>query len=343
MIDFTGVTALRIPEGDVTKVVRKSDGVVLWEKVTSRLPREYQEVEYIKIPRDAYIDSGFTPADDTTFYIRLKSYDGYLFGTGNYPRLAAVHATAGSIQSYNASNGTNGIFNYTAPSGALADIIVEIETYSSEDYCQTWINGTTNGEMGPDGGRYWSMSFDHSMYIGAWWYSASSLRTGITDIYAVRAQIGSTQYLDLVPAYRKADNVAGLYNLINGEFLTNAGSGTITIGPIFGAVLVWKPGYGCEYAVGKSFTPFVSASYTVSEAIAVEPGTTYKLTINATASGSGFRFVGANGNGVITEATSHNIYAGDNTFTFTPSRGTTQMRIRTYAGNENWTWKLSKG
>lgn len=114
---------------------------------------------------------------------------------------------------------------------SIEENILEITTYTSDWECQTWVDDTTNGALGPDFGRYWNVAFTHSMYIGGWWYSASSTRTGNTDIYAVRAQIGSTQYLDLVPAYRKADNAVGFYNLVNNQFLTNAGTGTITAGP----------------------------------------------------------------------------------------------------------------
>lgn len=341
MIDFTGVTALRIPEGDVTKVVRKSDGVVLWEKVTSRLPKEFQEVEYIHIPSGAYINTGFIPADDTTFYIKMQSYSGYSFGTGSNPRLASVINGTG-IQVYNPLNSTSGISTiYSVNDLSIPEVVIEITTYTGTDYCQTWATGYDSGERYSDSGYVWPTNYTLPLYVGAMNYSTTNTRVAVTDVYAVRAQIGSTHYLDLVPAYRKADNVAGLYNLISGEFLTNAGSGTITIGPIIGIILVWKPGYCCEYAVGKSYTPFVSSSYTVSEAIAVEPGVTYKVNVQATA-GSSFRFVGANSNGIVTETVNCPIVVGDNIFTFTPSSNTTQMRIRTYAGNENWTWKLSK-
>ena len=350
MIDFTGVTALRIPEGDVTKVVRKSDSVVLWEKVTGRLPREYQEVEYIHIPSGAYINTGFIPADDTTFYIKVRPLAGYGFGTGQAPRLAISNDTNSAfVQIYNVSNGVNGIFEYHVPDGRIDTEMFEITTHSSKGECQTWVNGKTNGGVGPDVGTYWNMSFTNPMYIGAWRYNATTLRTGTSDVFAVRAQIGSTQYLDLVPCYRKSDNACGMYNLVDGAFLTNAGTGTITKGPnvVLGSTgttipIVWKPGYCCEHATGKSFIPFVNSSYTVSEAVEVEPGTTYTLSIIATATSS-FRFVGANSNDIVTEAINNNIVIGDNTFTFTPSNGTTQMRIRTYTGNEIWTWKLSKG
>lgn len=344
MIDFTGVTALRIPEGDVTKVIRKSDGVVLWEKVTSRLPKEFQEVEYIYIPDGAYINTGFIPADDTTFYIKLQPTRAYCFGTGQYPRLAMVVDTSSYLQVYNVSNGANGILGYYPPDGNVRDDVVEVRTYSCADYCQTWINNETNGGMGPDGGIYWDMSFIYPMYIGGWQYNDTTFRTGELNAYAVRAQIGSTQYLDLVPCYRKSDNVAGMYNLVDGSFLTNSGSGTIMISPLLTLSLIWRPGHTCSYTVGQSYTPTANSGYTVSEAIAVEPGTTYKVTVQAVAAeGSGFRFVGADSNGIVTEAVSCGPTVGNNMFTFAPSNGTTQMRLRTYASNENWTWKLSKG
>lgn len=228
-MNFSQVTEVAINEGVVSQILK--NGVVLWSAKKARLPKEYQEVEYIHIPNGAYIDTGFTPADDTTFYIKMQAYSGYPFGTGNQPRIAAV-VGGGSVamQVYNAYNSQNGIFNYT-PDFDITSRVIEVETYTSEDYCQTWVDGKTDGDMPPDAGRYWNVSFTHSMYVGGWWYGATQIRTGNTDIYAVQAKIGTTQYLDLVPAYRKADNAVGLYNLVNGRFLTNTGSGTITAGP----------------------------------------------------------------------------------------------------------------
>lgn len=229
-MNFSQVTEVAINEGVVSQIIK--DGVVLWSAKRARLPKEYQEVEYIHIPDGGYIDTGFIPANDTTFYIKVRPISGYAFGTGQVPRLAISNATNSAVvQIYNVSNGANGLFEYYVPDGKVDTEIFEITTYSSEGYCQTWINGTTNGEMGPEAGRYWNMSFTNPMYIGAWQYNATTLRTGTTDVYAVRMSIGSTQYLDLVPAYRKADNTVGLYNLVNGQFLTNAGTGTMTVGP----------------------------------------------------------------------------------------------------------------
>lgn len=37
--------------------------------------------------------------------------------------------------------------------------------------------------------------------------------------------------MELIPCYRKADNVVGLYDTISNNFLTNSGSGTFVAGP----------------------------------------------------------------------------------------------------------------
>ena len=36
---------------------------------------------------------------------------------------------------------------------------------------------------------------------------------------------------EFIPCYRKADSVAGLYDLANNTFYTNAGSGVFVVGP----------------------------------------------------------------------------------------------------------------
>jgi len=37
--------------------------------------------------------------------------------------------------------------------------------------------------------------------------------------------------MHLIPCYRKEDNVAGMYDLVSGEFYTNAGTGEFIVGP----------------------------------------------------------------------------------------------------------------
>ena len=39
------------------------------------------------------------------------------------------------------------------------------------------------------------------------------------------------ELMHLYPCYRKADNVAGMYDIVNNTFLTNAGTGSFILGP----------------------------------------------------------------------------------------------------------------
>lgn len=54
-------------------------------------------------------------------------------------------------------------------------------------------------------------------------------------MYALRIYRGfgsaEEKYVNLVPCYRKADNVPGFYDVINSAFYTNSGTGTFGIGP----------------------------------------------------------------------------------------------------------------
>ena len=49
---------------------------------------------------------------------------------------------------------------------------------------------------------------------------------GNSRIYKVKIWDGNLLIRNMVPCYRKNDSVAGMYDLANGVFYTNAGSGT---------------------------------------------------------------------------------------------------------------------
>ena len=82
---FTNTKALAIPEGPVVKIT-DSAGIVLWSAgPISRLPKEYQEVEYLFVNKNvqAYIDLGFPYTSGATVEIGQYIYDNdtvYIFG-----------------------------------------------------------------------------------------------------------------------------------------------------------------------------------------------------------------------------------------------------------------------
>lgn len=52
----------------------------------------------------------------------------------------------------------------------------------------------------------------------------------IGKMYSLRVIDNGETLLDLIPCYRKADNVAGMFDVVNNKFYTNTGTGTFIVG-----------------------------------------------------------------------------------------------------------------
>ena len=198
-----------------------------------RLPAEYQEVEYLENTSEgAYINTGAVPSlSGTKFHIKYQMLSGsYLFGCGRNPRLACVMRPY-SIQFYIGSDGAPSIVSYT-----LAGIFSKVVAFSgyltgSETgrYLDITVDGTTSRFIPPDGAISGSFSDSLPFYLFAWQYG-DTLRTGRGRIWGFSMETGGNLVRDMVPCYRKADNVPGFYDLVSGSFSTNAGTGSFVTG-----------------------------------------------------------------------------------------------------------------
>lgn len=228
MIDFTGVKALTIPEGKVSRITRKSDGTLIWEAVTSRIPKEYQEVEYINMPSGAYINTGWIPSNDSVFRIKFKVIRGnYFWGCGSNPRLAAAYSEPSIIKVYNPTNSKNGVYQVAN----VANKAIDIETYTSVEFCSLTIDGNTESRLG-DGGGGWNVLYNSAlpMLLGAWSYNATTTRHGEMDLYYSKASVSGVDVFEMIPCYRKSDGVIGVYDTVSKTFFTNAGTGSFIKG-----------------------------------------------------------------------------------------------------------------
>ena len=226
MIDFTGVKAITIPEGSVKKI--SANGVVLWEKITSRVPSEYQEVEYIFIPGTAYINTQWTPSDGTLFNFVFSSTSTqytYPFGTGSSPRLALAYTPGQNATIFNSTNATVGMYTFAA----TANKIHEIETYTTNVVDGSYV--VIDGEKKANGGRIDANLIQSlPMLLGAWQYNATTIRQGEIKLYYAKANVAGVDVFEMIPCYRKADGVIGMYDLVSKTLFTNAGTGSFTKG-----------------------------------------------------------------------------------------------------------------
>lgn len=69
------------------------------------------------------------------------------------------------------------------------------------------------------------------MYIFLAYYNSSPDNYSIYTLYDFEIYENGNLLKKYIPCYRKSDDVIGLYEVVNGEFKTNAGTGVFTKGP----------------------------------------------------------------------------------------------------------------
>ena len=209
----------------IKRVVR--NGVIIYEK-TSRLPDGFQEVEWIRSDGTAYI---LDPTMLCTAVASLK-----------YTTKCILNANAGGRELMGFSgNATNywgimsgnyfeqGLSSAIGPASIGGKYLVEIDqrgdgTQKMDVYDgtgQTLIGTSTVGSAAYDSSEF--AIFRLSAYAS---YTVRCLDLGEINMYRDGELVRQ-----FVPCYRTSDNVIGVYELVNGTFLANAGGGSFTKGP----------------------------------------------------------------------------------------------------------------
>lgn len=186
-----------------------------------KLPDGYTQVEYIESTGTQYIDTGFKPNQDTRVVMDFDNITGgseFFFGART-----DVHNLTFAFCSLDATN-------------IRSDFGSEIKTMtvaSSENRTVIDKNGNsckfgdytiTNAAT--------TFQCDYPLYLlcansaG----SASALASG--KLYSCQIYDNNTLVRDFIPCIKGegTDSVAGLYDLVNGVFYTNAGTGVFSIG-----------------------------------------------------------------------------------------------------------------
>lgn len=166
------------------------------------LPLEYQQVEYLEFTGTQYIaETGINLVSGDVIFgfaaldssVSTTAEDGVM--GGNASDTYEIYYYSGALRYYGNITGQN-----NSGSTANKKIIAGTLTANGADFAI---------------GRY-SPDYVHK---GKIW-----------DVLVYR--MGSNLiYRHYVPCYRKADNVAGYYELMRGVFYTNQGTGTIGVGP----------------------------------------------------------------------------------------------------------------
>lgn len=201
-----------------TKIIKRYKGT---DVIYRGLPSAYQEVEYIESTGTQYIDTGITGSERANTpiidisdieFTQVSSGDQYQgFGprsTSHYGITSAGKYTlSGNVNSTTNAVGVRRILEATYEPQTLQLKIGNVET----------ITRTVSLVIGAVANPYSLLGTDEGYYCYA-------------KLYSCKISIQGTIVRDFIPCYRKSDNVIGLYDLVNGVFYTNAGTGTFLKG-----------------------------------------------------------------------------------------------------------------
>ena len=199
------------------------------------LPEGYTQLDYIGSTGTQYIDVGITPKSthkyEVGFKVLAQRTNDAIFGsrsTGTYNTSTdQVYLTTTNSTGLDTTQYTDGRVGTTRNS-MVAITINQKADVSIDMINRTFaVNGTSNS---------FTTDFDNNATQNIFLLGFNSLGnpTSILNghIYYFKVYENNVLVRNMIPCYRNSDNEVGLYDLVNGVFYDNDGTGTFTAGEI---------------------------------------------------------------------------------------------------------------
>lgn len=189
------------------------------------LPAGYQKLQYIQSTGTQWIDTGFKQNQDSRVIVDLELtaapsgsyawiYEGRDSGPTNRKCLYANKSDTSWRGGYGATSKTTGA-SYTLNSRVVSDFnknVLKIGDVSTEFTAETFQSATN------------TVLFGRST-------AGTVAELASMKLYSCRIYNNGLLVRDFIPC-RNASGTIGLYDLVNGQFYTNAGTGTFTAGEV---------------------------------------------------------------------------------------------------------------
>lgn len=194
----------------------------------SRLPQGYQEVEYIESSGTQYIDTGFVVNKSDNYVLEID---------GLFPSQAqAYQGCNGYMQFFVGSK--YGISNESSISVGNRDTV-------RIAYANQTATLTVNGSQAES--KSWASYSGANVKLGVLrmgdtnngWFSGGAASG---TIYGYKVWKDEILVSDCIPCVRNSDNVAGVYDVIREQFITNVGSGVFAVGSNMGEIVITPGG-----------------------------------------------------------------------------------------------------
>lgn len=185
------------------------------------IPNAYQEVEYIESSGTQYIDSGVNAQSGLTLYS--------IFQSQNITQTRIVGASTGGYDAVRLALLTSAGDGYLVNQYGTINNILSSYTLDTNKHSLENDNGTLKYDgIVIDTTTAQTFDIQKSLYVFA--SRSTTILTSYIRIMCCSISNNNVLVRDFIPVYRKSDNVIGLYDLVNGVFYTNAGTGTFTKG-----------------------------------------------------------------------------------------------------------------
>lgn len=201
------------------------------KRIHTLLPKEYQQVEYLESTGTQYIDTNYIPNSNTSIKLSFqitKSQVAGIIGSGEEWNTTDnfIFGPAYGDCFWGYAGGANNIrlwqsnYNFTDTYNVYMDITKFIVESNSVEY--TAITNKTE-----------IINPTRSIHIFKANTENGNLKNG-SSIKLFKTEINENGILiqNYIPCYRKADNVAGMYDLVSNTFFTNAGTGEFIVGGV---------------------------------------------------------------------------------------------------------------
>lgn len=220
------------------------------------LPNEYVQVDYIQSSETQWIDTELYPTEnmqiETKIEVAYTNQDTPVFGCflntiGSSSLGDYFHLTPYANKWYYGTNGSEGNFGtYSNAIGTQYDIVFNNENN------QIIVNDNIEDVTRPFSGA------TNSTLAISKRGTTSNNRFGRFKYFNFKIFDKSTnKYIrNFIPCYRKSDNEIGLYDIVEGKFYTNQGTGTFTYGEILGTTY--------EVNLGKNLLNNTATSQTIN-------------------------------------------------------------------------------
>lgn len=197
------------------------------------LPDEYQQVEHLTNSGTQRIDTGLIPTNSTSIDITYQS----LQPTGTSQYIAGSRLNASTTVEY-AINGSSSNAYWDVRLGGQTVTITDVNRMTNKyrSYLNitkgtgTWtLTHTTTGTTYTKNTSGMKVNATANLFLFAYNNIDANTHANLR-IYGCKIYEAGVLVRNYLPCYRKSDNEAGMYDLVENKFYTNTGTGKFAIG-----------------------------------------------------------------------------------------------------------------